>query len=127
MPRLSYALAVIPNGASQSNEFDARSHDIVGVEMPAVWTAAGIAFKSCIFSDGQGGALALTETFLPVVDQAGAEIAVTAAASKYIVFSTAVRDAMNAAGRLKIVSGTNAVPVNQGQAVTLRLIVAHVG
>lgn len=126
--RLSYAVATIGNGASLSNELDLRSVDLLGFEIPGTWTAAGISFKSCFANDGagtipQGGSGTLTETFLTVVDEAGAEITVTSVASaRYIGLTTVMRDRLRCLGRTKLVSGTNAVPVNQGQAVTLKAI-----
>lgn len=122
--RLSSAKVTIGNGASLSNETDLRNHDLVGIELPGTWTAAGISFKSCFAADGAENPLSLTETFLTVVDETGAEITVTSVATgRYIGLTTIMRDRLRALGRTKLVSGTNAVPVAQGQAVTIRLII----
>lgn len=129
--RLSYTVATIGNGASLSNECDLRSFDLIGFEIPGTWTAAGISFKSCFANDGagtvpQGGSGTLTETFQTVVDETGAEITVTSVATaRYIGITTVMRDRLRALGRTKLVSGTNAVPVAQGQAVTLKLILCQ--
>lgn len=126
--RLSYADVVIANGASVStNEVDTRSHDIVGIEMPAAWTAAGISFLSCFRNDGSGQATSLTETFEPVFDGAGAEVTITAVQGNYVGLTQAQQFALRASGRVKIRSGTSAVPVPQGAARTLRLILSQLG
>lgn len=122
--RLSYAEVVVGNGASLSGEVDLRNHDLIGIEMPAAWTAAAISFKGTFRNDGASGAT-LTETFVPVVDQAGAEVTVTAAAATYIALSQDKTAQMRAMGRVKLVSGTNASPVAQGAARTVRLILAQ--
>lgn len=121
--RLSYAEVTIANGASISGETDCRNHDLIGVIMPANgWTAAGLSFASCFKSDGSGSSTALTETFIPVRDDANLEITLSVAANFYVCFSTANRDKLQALGRVKLVSGTNAAPVVQGAARTIGLI-----
>lgn len=123
--RQSYAECKIAAGQSLSTETDLRNHDIVGIEMPAAWTAASISFLSCSRNDGASNAAALTETFLAVVDQAGAEVTVTAAASKYILFNNTVQAQLRGLGRTKIISGTNASPVVQVAQAIVRLILAQ--
>lgn len=123
--RISYAEVVIANGAAVSSEVDLRNHDIVAIEMPGGWTAASISFQSCVRNDGAAGT-ALTETFLAVVDNAGAEVTITSpAASKYVTLPGSVQQELRGLARTKIVSGTNASNVNQGAARTLRLILGQ--
>lgn len=114
MSRISYAQAKITNGTALSGEVDLRSHRIVGVHMPTGWDAAGLAFKGAVSGPGTGGAGGVVdEAFDPVVDSAGAEVVSAAAASKFITFTSVLRDELTGLARVKIVSGTNAVPVNQ--------------
>lgn len=122
--RISLAEVIIANGQSLSSELDLRNHELCGFEMPAAWTAAGISFQSCGRSDGTGPTL--QETFLNVVDQAGAAITITAvAAGNFILLSSTLTDQLRGLARTKLRSGTNAVPVNQGQAVTIRCILTE--
>lgn len=123
MSRLAYQDCAIANGAALSNICDLRNHRIVAIEMPAAWTAASITFQSIIRDDAGGQSTALTETFLDVYDSAGAEVAITAAASHYIVLTDIQRQELAGLGRTKIRSGTTGTPVNQGAARTVRLVV----
>jgi len=125
--RLSYADCLIANAASlQTGEVDVRSHDIVGIEMPAAWTAASITFQGCFRNDGASGT-ALTETFQNVFDGAGAELTITTLVSQYVVLTQAQQFATRGLARIKIRSGTSGVAVNQGAARTVRLILIQNG
>lgn len=95
----------ILNGASLSGEVDLEGFDLMDIKFPAGWTAAGLAFKA---AEKTGG------TFDPVCDEAGAEVPVAGAgASKQIGLSGAARERVMANQFIKLVSGTNAAPVNQ--------------
>jgi hypothetical protein len=118
--RLGYADAFIASGTSLSTECDLRNHNLMGIEMPAAWDAAGIAFQACMRNDQSAGS---PETFLNVVDQAGTAIAVTVAASQFILFTAATLEQLRGLARTKVRSGTNAAPVNQTANRTVRLIV----
>lgn len=124
--RLTYAEALIANGQSASTEVDLRNFDLVGLIMPS-WTAAGLSFAACWKNDGSGSSSSLTETFLPVRDDGNLEVTLTVAASFYVVLSTANRDKLKALGRTKLISGTNAVPVVQGGARLIGLVMAQTG
>jgi hypothetical protein len=63
----------IENGAAVSEAFDMAIHAGATILMPAAWTAANIGFKVCASSDG---------TFLPLYDDSGSIVEVSAAASK---------------------------------------------
>lgn len=125
--RLTYAEAVIGNGASVSSEIDLRSFDLIALIMPAGWTAAGLSFSSIWKNDGSASSVTLTETFLPVRDDANAEVTLAVAANFYVVLSTVNRDKLKGLARTKLISGTNAVPVAQGGARTFGLILAQTG
>lgn len=118
--RVGYAEALITTGTSLSGEVDLRNHNLMGIEMPAAWDVAGIAFVGCTRNDQSAGS---PETFLNVVDQAGAAIAITAALATYIIFTAATLEQLRGLARVKVRSGTNLVPVNQTANRTLRLIV----
>ena len=99
----------IANGQSLSGSVDLQSYSLVGLVMPAVWTAAAITFQGSVDN----------VSFFDVCDQ-NAEINVgAAAANKYILLSPATFVGLR---YLKIQSGTNAVPVNQGQESTVTLV-----
>lgn len=102
---------VIANGQSLSGEVDLTNFDLVGVIMPSAWTAAALTFS---MSDVTGG------TAKSVRDSAGAEVSYTVAADQYIIVNQAHRDAF--AGFLKLRSGTAGVPVAQGAARTIQLV-----
>lgn len=125
--RLTYSEALILSGQSASTEVDLRNFDLVGIIMPAGWTAAGLSFAACWKSDGSGSSTTLTETFIPVRDDGNLEVTLTVAANFYVVLSTANRDKLKALGRTKLISGTNAVPVAQGANRLFGLILAQTG
>jgi hypothetical protein len=111
MARLWYFEAKIASGTALSAEIDLRSHRIVGIQMPATWTAAALTFQAAAYSDGVKN---LTETFVELVDDNNAAVTVaTPAQATFIAFRTALRDVCASATRLKIRSGTSGVPVNQ--------------
>ncbi len=90
----------IVNATSLSAVLDLEGRTIAGVLMPAAWTAANLTFQGADLSAG---------TFADVNDNAGAEVAVTAAAAKMITgFSK-----LDGLRFIKVRSGTSAVPVNQ--------------
>lgn len=107
---ISLLPAVIANGASLSGEVDLGALDLVGIVMPAVWTAAGMTFQVSI----DGGV-----TWVEHTTSAGAETTFTVAASQYVAVDPTLWRGVNA---VKVRSGTLAVPVSQGQATTLNLV-----
>lgn len=101
----------IANGASLSGEVDLGDMLLVGITMPAAWTAADLSYAVATAAGG---------TFNPATDAAGAELSLTVAASKYVSLApTSIRGARF----MKFRSGTSAVPVNQAaeRIVTLHL------
>lgn len=101
----------IANGAALSGSIDLTGLTIVAIQMPAAWTAANITFQA---STTDGG------TLQDVYDDAGTEVTVTAAASRFITLSPATSIAYRF---LKLRSGTTGTPVNQGGERSITLIV----
>lgn len=107
--------ATIANGASLSDEIDMGGYNLLGIIMPAAWDAAAITFAA---SDATGG------TFVPVYDDAGAEISVTAAAGHAIGIATTLKAGSLAPFRfVKLRSGTAGAAVNQTAQRTLLVVV----
>jgi hypothetical protein len=124
--RLAYQEVKIANGTSLSAECDLRSYDLLGIDVPAGWDAAGITFAACFVPDGVRLNPA-TEVFDKVVDDTGAEVTITAvAASTYICFGTEIQAKLRALGRTKLRSGTSATAVNQTADRILTLILAPI-
>lgn len=102
----------IANGASLSGEVDLEGFALVGIIMPAAWTAAVLTFAA---ASGSGG------TFNPVYDDAGVEVSAQAAAARSIgVDSAAV--ALASFRFLKVRSGTSGAAVNQDADRTITLV-----
>lgn len=99
---------VIANGASLSGLFYVGDGRLVGVQMPAAWTAASLSFQTS--QDGTN--------FFDLYDNAGNEVVVTASASRQIVL-----DGFDSGIWMKVRSGTSGTPVNQGAARTLTMTV----
>ena len=102
MAKPAFQTLTILNGASLSGALDLTisGGPPVGIQMPAAWTAANLTFQ--VSFDGT--------TYQDFYDSAGTEIAVTAAAARFIAL-----DPTNYFGVrfVKIRSGTSGVPVNQ--------------
>lgn len=122
MSRLGSADAAIAINQSLSNIIDLRNHRLVGIEMPAAWTAAAISFQSAFRDDGSGYSTALTETFQDVFDSAGVEVSLTLTAGKYVLLTEAHRNLLAGLGRIKVRSGVTGAAVNQLAARVVRLI-----
>lgn len=106
---------VIANGASLSGAVSCEGQTLVGIQMPAAWTAAALTFQ--VATDSATG------TFQDAYDDGGTEISVTAAASHFIPINTLAKQLRNVRF-LKVRSGTGGVPVNQAAARTLVLVFA---
>lgn len=97
----------IANGTALSSEVNVNGLRIVGIQMPAAWTAAAITIQALISQSGE------TPTFGEVVDASGTAISLaTPTAATYMALPDTL--ALRALGRIKIRSGTSGVPVNQG-------------
>jgi hypothetical protein len=107
---LSYKLLPVTfaAGAPASGTVSLLNLHIIGIDMPATWTAATITFLTSI--DGI--------TFKTTADVTGAEITITAAASTHIVVPPL---SAPSAKFVKLQSGSSAATVNQVSATTLTL------
>lgn len=101
--------ATIANGESLSAAVDLDGSTIVGIIMPAVWTAANLTLQMS----------ADDTTFNNVYDELGAEKTITAAASRYIPLNPS--DFLGA-DSFKLRSGTSGTPVNQGAARSIVVV-----
>lgn len=100
---------LIANGTSLSAEVDIGVNALVGIAMPATWTAADLTFQ--VSSDGGATWLELQTT--------AAAVDFKAAAGQFVAVDPTALRGFNA---LKVRSGTASVPVNQGADRTLTLI-----
>jgi len=109
-PRVS---ATIANGASLSAGINISRANLIGIIMPAAWTAAALTFQASIDGDN----------FFDLYDQAGNEVNLPTAASRYV----GGLDALNFGcfNYLKVRSGTTGTPVNQGASRELTLVLRN--
>lgn len=105
--------ALIANGQSLSAGIELNS-TLVGIFMPAAWTAAGITFQVAL-DDGTEAPGAYQDLY----GADGVEYTVTAAASHFIAIDMSK---FIGAAWLKVRSGTGASAVNQGADRTLQLV-----
>ncbi len=109
-PELYQVTDTIAAGTALGAGFQINDMHLMGIIMPAAWTAAGLSFGGSYTGSG----------YLPMQDQFGAEMTVPAAANKYIVFPPGYLSGIN---WLQVRSGTFAAPVNQAAAATLTFLV----
>jgi hypothetical protein len=102
----------IANGASLSPQINFGNRLLVGIQMPATWTAAGLTFQ--VSPDGG-------TTWLELYTSAGAEQTFTVAASQFIAVDPTTWRGINC---IKARSGPAGAPVNQSQNSTLTFILA---
>ncbi len=102
--------ATIANGASLSSVVDLAGLALVGIEMPAAWTAANLTFQA---------AASASANVANFYDEMGGEFTASAAASRYIKI-----DPADFAGikYLKVRSGTSGAPVAQGADRSITLV-----
>ena len=103
----------IASGQSLSDPLDSQGLELLGILMPASWTAANLTFQGS--PDGQ--------SYADVYDRAGTEYTATAAASRLILLLP--RDDLVPLRFLKVRSGTAGVPVAQaggGRILTLLVL-----
>jgi hypothetical protein len=89
---------------------------IQAIQLSATWTAADLSFL--VSRDGT--------TFFPLFDVAGAEVVLPSAllgANRFVGLSGAIKEALSAFQFVRLRSGTDASPVNQGNSTNLRLLV----
>lgn len=102
----------IANGASLSGEVDLEGYSLVGIIMPAAWTAADLTFQAATTTEG---------TFCDVYDNSGVEVSTDADASRAIG-TDGVALALAPFRFVKLRSGTTGTPVNQGAERTISLV-----
>ena len=106
--------AVIASGQSLSATVELKPQGRSGactlatIVMPSAWTAANITFQGSV--DGQ--------TFGNIYDDSGAEVVVTAAASRVIVVTASYFWGIR---WIRLRSGTSSAPVNQAAQRTISL------
>ena len=101
--------ATIASGASLSGAIHLHNQRLFAIVMPSSWTAANLTFQGS--HDGS--------TYFDVYNDAGTEVTVVAAASRFIIIASPV--ALLGLQRLKVRSGTSGSPVNQGADRALQL------
>lgn len=97
------AIAVtILNGGTISSEVNVGAKRIVGIQMPAAWTAGNITLQALV---SQPAGLPAVPVFAAVSDGAGAAIVVAAtpAAGSYVALADTL--ALFGLGRVKVVAG----------------------
>ena len=102
--------ATIAASASLSNEADLWPGTLVGIWMPAAWTAASMTFQA-LSPDGS--------TWLELYTYAGAELTLTVAAGQFIAIDPTQWKGISS---VKVRSGTSASPVNQTAQAIVTLI-----
>lgn len=106
--------ATIAAGQSLSAEIDLGAKTLVGIVMPAAWTAAGLSFQVSI----DGGV-----TWVEHTSSAGAATAFTVAPAQYIAVDPTLWRGVNA---VKVRSGTLGSPVVQVAQAILKLVTRSV-
>ncbi len=100
----------IASGQSLSSQIDIGPGKLVGILIPAAWTAANMTFQ--VSPDG-GTTWGNFFTYL------GAEVTAVAVASQYLEVDPNIFAAVRS---LKLRSGTSGTPVNQGSTVNITLV-----
>lgn len=99
-PLLEQVTVTIASGASLSGAANIAGRDVVGIVMPAAWTAAALTFQGS--ADGSA--------YNDVHDSGGTEVSYTVAASRYVHLGDGALRGMQG---LKVRSGTSGTAVNQ--------------
>ena len=103
----------IASGASLSDQVNVEDTPLVGIAVPSAWTTAGLTFQASPTIAG---------TFANVYDSDGAEINVTAAASRSIGLSANEMETLGAFPHIKVRSGTSGSAITQGASRTITLV-----
>jgi len=100
----------IASGTALSAEVNINAGRIIGIQMPAGWDAAGLSIQALL---RQPAGNPPAPVFGEVIDNAGAELVLAAApaANEYVALQDTLP--LKALGRVKVRSGTAALPVNQ--------------
>lgn len=103
--------AVIPASGSLSPEVDLGQQTLVGIVMPAAWTAASLTFQ--VSPDGG-------TTWVELYTYAGVALALTVGTSQYIAVDPTQWKGVYS---VKVRSGTSGTPVAQSAQATIGLVV----
>jgi hypothetical protein len=102
----------IASGGTASSEFQVDSGALVGIFMPAAWTAGNFAVQTLVNRTGHPP----TDTWATVVDSTGTDFVVTApAAGEYVALNVGV---LNGLGTCRLVASAA-----QGAARTVGVVV----
>ena len=96
--------ATILSGTALSGPVALGAFSLVGISMPAAWTAAALTFQ--VSPDGG-------TTWQELVDNTGAAISITAAAGTFIMLVGEPSYDWRGINMIRVRSGTVGVPVNQ--------------
>ena len=107
---IAYQTATIAAASSLSGEVDLGAFQLVGINMPAAWTAAALTFQ--VSTDGG-------TTWTEMTTSAGAAVSYTVAASQFIAIDPTLWQGVTA---VKVRSGTSGTPVAQGAQALLTLV-----
>src|SRR5579862_8527110 len=114
MAEIDNISASIASGQSSSAEVDIGGKSLVGIQIPANWTTAGLSFQASI----DGGT-----TWGEVTTVAGTPYAVGSLTGGTLTYFVAIDPTtLRGAQAIRIRSGTQASPVNQANAVSLTLV-----
>ena len=113
-PNLVPINVTIPNGTAVTSVIDTMGFPLAGVLMPSAWTAANLTMDAA--PDAAANVAA-------VYDDAGTEVTLTAAASRFIAVSPSK---LSGVQFLRMRSGTAGTPVNQGADRALVLVLREV-
>jgi len=102
--------ATIAASSSLSPEVDLGIGTLVGIAMPAAWTAAALTFQVSV----DGGV-----TWNELTTSAGAAVSYTVAAGQFIAVDPTLWRGINA---IKVRSGTSGSPVNQVSQAALTFV-----
>jgi len=105
--------ATIAAGAALSGPCALGALTLVGISMPATWTAAPLTFQ--VSPDGG-------TTWQELYDGAGNEITVTAAAGQFIILLADPSYLWRGVNMVQVRSGTAAAPVNQPAGAMVNLV-----
>jgi hypothetical protein len=105
--------AAIGAGQSLSGQVSLGAFTLVGISMPATWTAALLTFQ--VSPDGG-------TTWQELYDDSGNEIEITAGAGTFIMLSNRPNYDWRGINMVKVRSGTLGSPVNQVAAATVNLV-----
>lgn len=99
---MNHATLKIPAGQSETGTLELHNQAVGSVHMPDDWTAADLTVVGSV--TGKDG------SFLPVYDQEGTEVTISAAAGRLVLIDTTLFRGLR---YCRLRSGTDAAPVAQ--------------